>query len=169
MIKNFNDFIFESEDKDTRIVDLFSSVTRNYESSRAFYTDQLQYHVEEERRDWRNTRKYAELEEVITHESFYKLKFSLDEKSYLIEINFNFSFNGSKDKDTPDAMNDDTGTLNVILEKIDIKKIRIKSTDIDYVSSDVSSPIRKACELFLVKVLEEDYDTLGADVYKIEQ
>lgn len=168
--KNFREFLNESNtDTDTRVVDLFSAVARNYEASRAFYTDQLQYNVEEERRDWRDTRKYAELEKLVTHEAFYKSKFSMDQKHYLIEINFDFSFKGIKSKDTPDIVSADPDVLNVVLEKIDLKKIKVRSTDLDYTSSEISEPIRKAAEAFLVKVLEVDYDTLGAEIYRIEQ
>ena len=157
--KNFKEFLNESNiDSDTKVVDMISSLARNYESSRAFYTDQLQYNVEQERRDWRDTRKYAELEKLVTHEAFYKIKFSMDGKHYLVEINFDFSFNGTKEKDAPDELSSAPGIdrLNVVLEKIELKKINIKSTDLDYTSDKISEPIRKACEAFLIKVLEID-------------
>ena len=169
-IKNFDDFLFESHDPDTKVVDTLSAIARYYESSRAFYTDQSQFHVEEERRDWRDTRKYAELEELITHDAFYKLKFTMDGKNYLAEITFSFSFNGTKAKDAPDELSDgELNRLNVVLERIDLKRIVLKSTDMDYKSSNISEPIRKACEAFLVKVLEADYDSLGTEIYRIEQ
>jgi hypothetical protein len=167
-IKNFNDFLFESEDTDTRVVDFLSSVSRNYTNSRAFYTDQLQFVVEEERRDWRNTRKYAKLEETITHDASYKLKFVMDEQTYLMHIKFTFSFNGNKEKDEPEPT-PESNNLNVVLEKIDISKIEIKSSILEYNSDKISEPIRKACEAFLVKVLESDYDSLSSEIYRIEQ
>lgn len=170
MIKNFTEYLLESQDGDTRAVDFFASLSRNYESSKPFYTDLMQFTIEEERRDWRDTRKYVELEKKVTHEAFYKLKFELDKKMYLLEINFDYVFDGQKEKDAPETISDeDMQRLNVVLEEVRIKKIRIVSSDFNYDSSSPSDPVKKACEAFLIKMMEVDYDSLGAEIYKIEQ
>lgn len=171
IINNYRQFLLESENEDTRLVDFFASISRNYESQRPFYTDQLQFIVEEERRDWRDTRKYVELEKSVTHEARYKLKFKMDEKTYLLEINFDFTFEGRKERDAPEAMaQEDEERLNIVLEKISIQKIRVRSTTYNILKTgkEITPPVKKACEAFLVKMMEVDYDTLGEEIYKIE-
>jgi hypothetical protein len=171
IINNYQQFLLESENEDTRLVDFFASISRNYESQRPFYTDQLQFVVEEERRDWRDTRKYVELEKTVTHEASYKIKFKMDEKLYLLEIEFDFNFEGRKERDAPEAMaQDDEERLNIVLQKIGLKKIKIHSTTYNITKSgkEITPPVKKACEAFLVKMMEVDYDTLGEEIYKIE-
>ena len=47
MIKNFCQFVNESKDSDFKVSDIFTTLTRNYESKKMFYTDLLQFTVEE--------------------------------------------------------------------------------------------------------------------------
>ena len=72
MIKNFNEFINESKDSDFKVTDIFSTLARNYESKKMFYTDLLQFSVDEERRDWGDIRAKAKLEKSKTDDAFYK-------------------------------------------------------------------------------------------------
>ena len=172
-IKKFDEFssLYENENADTVLVNFFASLARNYETQRPFYTDMLQFIVDEERRDWRDTRKYVKLEKKVEHEAFYKLKFTMDNKHYLLEINFDFTFYGQEDRDAPEAMTEeDKDRLNIVLESIKVEKIKILSTDFDLTkqNKEISSPVKRACEAFLVKMLEADYDTVGAELYKIE-
>jgi hypothetical protein len=171
MIKNFEQYLLESENSDNLLINFFASLTRNYETQRPFYTDLLQFVIEEERRDWRETRKYVELEKSITHEARYLTRFKMDEKNYFLEINFDFTFIGKAERDAPEAMaQDDEERLNIVLEGVNIKKIKIKSTSYDIFKSgkEITPPVKKACEAFLVKMLENDYDTLGEEIYRIE-
>ena len=171
MIKNFSQYLLESENDDNRLINFFASLTRNYETQRPFYTDLLQFVIEEERRDWRETRKYVELEKSVTHEARYLVKFKMDEKNFFLEINFDFTFIGKKEKDAPEALSqEDEDRLSIILEEIKIKKIKIKSTAYDIFKSgkEITPPVKKACEAFMVKMLENDYDTLGEEIYRIE-
>jgi hypothetical protein len=171
MIKNFDQFLFESQDEDTRLVDFFAALTRNYESKRPFYTDLLQFKIEEERKEWRSTREIVELEKPVTVEASYKLKFILDEKMNILKLNFTFFILGQVEKDAPEALADeDKGRLNIVLEKVILNKIDLKTTDFDIQKSkkELSEPVRKASEAFLVKMMEDSYDSLGAEIYKIE-
>jgi hypothetical protein len=174
-IKNFSQFkeiygLLESQDTDTRLVDFFSSLTRNYTTERPFYTDNLQFIIEEEKRDWSSTIDKVELEKKITIEANYRLKFISDEKKYILSIKFDFIIEGHKEKDAPEAMSQENQErLSISLEHIDIKHITAKSSSIDYDSSEISQPIRRACEDFIIKMLENDYDMPGGEIYKLEQ
>ncbi len=172
MIKNFEQFIFESEDPDTRLVNFFSSLTRNYETDRPFYTDQLQFDINQEWRNWEDTIKKVKLEKLVDINASYKINFTLDQKNYILKLEFVFTINGQNEKDAPEALSDENAErLNIVLEKITPKKIDLKSTDFDIEKSGsgISAPVIKALETFLVKVLEADYDSLGGEIYKIEQ
>lgn len=170
-IMNFCDFINEGkETSEETITDILRSLSRNYESKKFFYTDLLQFVVEEERRDWRDTRKYVELEKTVTHDATYKLKFKLDEKHYLLTIDFDFSFKGDKEKDAPEnASPEDLGRLNVVLNGIDLKKIELNSSDMNFSTSTFSELLKKTATDFLVKMMQVDYDTLGAEIYSLQQ
>ena len=168
MIKNFEQFN-ESQNNDFKITDLFSSLMRNYESKKMFYTDLLQFAVEEERRDWGDTRQKVNLEKPKTDDAFYKLIFHLDEKKYLLEINFKITYNGKKEKDAPETASEaDLERLNVVLENVQIIKIHIKATDVDYTSSSPDKAVYESCKKFLVKMLSVDYDTLGEELFSFQ-
>ncbi len=170
MIKNYTEWLNESKDQDFKVTDLFSSLTRNYESTKVFYTDILQFSVDEERRDWGDIRSKAKLEKSRTDQAFYKLVFTLDEKKYLLEVNFNLTYIGKKEKDAPEtASEEQLSRLNTTLTGIDIKKISLKATDVDYTTSSPSSSVKKACDKFLVKMLASDIDSLGEEIYSLEQ
>jgi hypothetical protein len=170
MIKNFTDFLNESKDHDFKVADLFATLTRNYETKKNFDTDLLQFIVEEERRDWGDLRAKAELEDTKTDEGFYKLVFIIDEKRYLLEIKMDISYRGKLEKDAPETASDeDLNRLNLVLENIEVKKISLKATDLDYVTSSPSDSVLSACKKFLVKMLEVDYDTQGNKIYSLEQ
>ena len=170
MIKNFEQFLNESSDQDFKVSDIFSTLSRNYESKKMFYTDLLQFVVEEERRDWGDIRAKAELEKNKTEDGFYKLVFVLDEKKYLLEINFSFTYRGTKEKDAPEtASEEDLKRLNVVLENIKVKKISLKASGMDYQTSSPSKAVLDSCEKFMVKMMEVDYDTLGSEIYSLQQ
>lgn len=170
MINNFDKFLAESEDREFSVADLLSTLSRNYETKKMFYTDLLQFTVNEERRDWGDLRAKAELEKSKTDSAFYKLTFNFNEKDYLLEINFSLTYNGRKEKDAPEtASEENLNRLNVVLEKLKIKKIRIESSALNYTSSSPSESVRNACEKFLVKMLAVDYDTLGEELFNMEQ
>jgi len=59
--------------------------------------------------------------------------------------------------------------LNIVLEKVETESIEVKSTDFDSDISgkNISQPVEKACEAFLVKMLASDYDSLGEELYRI--
>ena len=170
MVKNFQQYLLESKDGDFKISDLFSTLSRNYASKKTFYTDQTQFEVIEERRDWGDIRKKAELEKSKTNHAFYKLVFRHDEKKYLLEINFDMTYIGKKEKDAPEtASQDDLARLNSTLEKIVIKQILFKADGLDYSTSSPSSSVKIACEKFMIKMLADDYDSLSNEIYSIEQ
>jgi hypothetical protein len=172
MIKNYYNWLNESQDEDTRLVDFFASLTRNYETSRPFYTDQVQFDISQEWRKWENTIDKVKLEKNVDIDASYKINFTLDQKNYILTLSFVFTINGQNEKDAPEALSDeDAGRLNIVLESITVDSIDLRSTDFDIKKSkkELKEPVRKACEAFLVKVLEADYDSLGAEIYKIEQ
>ena len=170
MIKNFCEFIKESKDQDFKISDVFSTLSRNYESSRVFYTDLTQFSVDSERRDWGDLRAKTELEKSKTSDAFYKLIFILDEKKYLLEVDFSITYLGKKEKDAPETASvEDLSRLNTVLKDVTIKKIKLKATDIDYETTSPSGSVKKSCKKFLVKMLSNDYDTLGEEIYSLEQ
>jgi hypothetical protein len=170
-ILNFNEFLNEGkETNDDTVTDILRSLSRNYESKKFFYTDLLQFEVEEERRDWRDTRKYVELEKTVTHDATYKLKFKLDERHYLLTIDFDFKFKGDKEKDAPEnASPEELGRLNIVLTDIDLKKIELNSSDMNFSTSTFAESLKKSASDFLVKVMQVDYDTLGAEIYSLQQ
>lgn len=164
MIRNFKQFITESEDRDFKISDFFASLTRSYESEKLFYTDRIQFEILEERKSWGDLRAKAELEQTRTENVTYKLSCRMDDKTYNVELDFSISYLGKKEKDTPDLIQDDS--LNVVLEKLNITKIVIKN--FGYKSSSPSDIVRTSCYRFLIKLLKPDYDVLGKDLSSIE-
>ena len=170
MIKNFTQFMNESESQDFTVSDIFSTLTRNYETNKMFYTDLLQFVVKEERRDWGDIRQKAELEKEIVEDADYKLVFRLDEKEYVLKIEFSISYKGRKEKDAPEtASPSDLERLNVVLESVKIQHIHLESANMHYSTKSPSDSVKKSCEKFLVKMLEVDYDTQGEKIYSIEQ
>ena len=170
MIKNFNNWLVESGEQSLKISDIFNTVSRFYDTAQSFNTDNKQFTILEERRDWGDIRQKAELEKLKVQENaFYKLVFINDEVKYLLEINFNFSYIGKKEKDAPEtASEEQLCRLNTTLEKIEIKKILLKSGTVDYVSNSSSKSVRRACEKFIIKMMVSDYDSLGAELYNLE-
>jgi len=170
-IKNYQSFLNESADSDPAL-DLIRNLTRNYESSRMFYTDQVQYSAEEEHKDWTKPMDYVELEKPITKDGKYSLVFRLDGKGYQVKIDFSFTINGKKEKDAPETASDENlGRLNIVLEDVDIKKIRIRSqnVNIEKTSGSIDDRMHKAIIAFLSKMLSTEYDTLGSKIYSLEQ
>jgi len=169
MIKNFSQFN-ESSDQDFKLCDLLSTLTRFYETNKSFYTDELQFLVDEEHREWEDMRTSAKLEENTQRKGTYVLKFRLNEKKHILELKFNFSFSGNTEKDAPEtAPERDLNRLNVSLEDIDVKRVSVKSNTFNYETSSLSSSVEKSCEKFLIKVMSSDYDTLGEKLYSVEQ
>ena len=165
MIKNFSSFLSESSNNDFRVADIFSSLSRNYETKKVFYTDLLQFSVDEERRDWGDIRQKSKLEKIKTDDAFYKLNFSLDGSKFLLEIKFSISYRGKKDKDAPEtAAPEDLERLNTVLEDIKITRINLSSSSLKYNTSSPSDSVKKACEKFMVKMLSLDYDSLGKEI-----
>ena len=172
MIKNYINWLSESEHDDTRLVDFFANLARNYETKRPFYTDQVQFDIEQEWRNWPETIKEVKLEKMVDLEADYKIKFFLDQKNYILKLKFIFTIMGQKEKDAPEALSDeDVDRLNITLEKIKVLELDLKTTEFDIkkTQKELTLPVKKACEAFLVKALESDYDSLGAEIYKIEQ
>jgi hypothetical protein len=165
---NFEDFLFEN--KNTHVADLFRSLSRNYESEKFFYTDHLQFTIEEERRNWRDTRKYVELEKTVKHEANYYLSFKLDDKNYKINIDFEFDFKGEKEKDAPDTLSaEDAKRLSVVLTGIRVKKVAVSSSELNFVTSSPDESLKKAIMDFLQKMMSVDYDSLGSNLYNMQQ
>lgn len=166
----FEEFMNESYDSDFEIIDIFSTLTRNYESKKTFNTDLLQFDIVQERREWTNLREHVELEKTSTENGFYKLIFKMENKRYKILLDFSMLFIGRKEKDAPEdtsMMTDDI--LSVELQNVKILRIRISHQHIDYDTKSPSEPIRKSCKKFVIKMLGDDYDTLGKEIYNIEQ
>lgn len=170
MIKNFQQFLNESENKDFSVSDIFSSLSRNYETNKKFYTDELQFNVEQERKDWGDIRKKAELEKTNTEQADYKLVFRMDEKRYVLELEFSFDYTGKKEKDAPETASvEDLARLNTVLNSVKIEHISLKSSTLDYNTSKPSSSVLRACEKFVIKMMSSDYDTLGEEIATLEQ
>lgn len=170
-MKNFQEFLNESENTENRVIDLFASLARNYETKRPFYTDLFQFNVDEERKDWKKGTDEVELEKTKEIKSTYKIKYTQDEKQFIVKIDFVFFIKGQQEKDAPETMSsEDRDRLNIVLENIKIENIQIKSTvfNTKVFGKDLTPSIKKACEPFLVKVLEDDYDSLGNEIYRIE-
>lgn len=170
-MKTFDQFINESEHTETKLVDFFASLARNYESDRPFYTDLFQFVTVEELKDWKKAKDVVQLEKTNEIKANYKIKFTQDEKPCVSKIKFSFFVKGQIEKDAPEAMSsEDENRLNIVLEKIKIHELTVKTTSYDTVlkNKEITPPIIKACEPFLLKVLEDDYDSQGSEIYKIE-
>ena len=167
-ILSFEGFLFESNND--AVADILRTLARNYESKKFFYTDHLQFNVEEERREWRDTRKYVQLEETVKHDAEYLLKFKLDGAKYSMEIKFDFTFKGAKEKDAPENLADsDIGRLGVVLTGIQPKSLKLKSNTMDFSTSSLAESLKDATVAFLQKMMSVDYDTLGPELYDMQQ
>ena len=170
MIKNFTEFLNESNDTDMKISDIFSSLARNYEHGVKFFTDILQFKVEEEHKDWEEIRPLAELEKMKTEKAHYKLLFSIDEIQFLLELDFDITFKGKRERDSPEETTEyDLARLNTVLEDLKIKHIKIISKNVKYDTSSPVENIKKHCLNFMVKMMSPNYDTLGEKIYSLEQ
>ena len=170
MILNYTEFLNESANIDN-IVDLITNLTRNYDSTNTFNTDTTHFILNKEYKNWRDPKEVVKLEKTITHEAIYELNFDLDKKTYNLTCEFNFSFFGKHEKDSPDTGFDSPSNnrLAVILDGIDVKKLKIKSELLNFKSKHLEKPVKTALETFLIKMMNSDYDSLSAKIYKIEQ
>ena len=88
-IKSFTEFLNESDSLDyDKVASVFSILSKYYESDKPFYTDALNFVLQEEIRNWAIIRDEVELEKTKSEDCFYKLIFDLSEKQYLLEIKF---------------------------------------------------------------------------------
>jgi uncharacterized Zn ribbon protein len=166
-IKSYSQFLFESDT--VKLVDVISTLTRNYNSSDTFYTDLTHFVVEKEYKKWNETRKNVELKKNTIQDASYELIFKLDERPYTLKCEYTFIFFGQHEKDEPDASFDMTSDrLTVVLDGIDIKHFSLKSSDINY-DSNVSGQVSIAIKKFLIKVMINDYDMLSSKIYSLQQ
>lgn len=167
MIHNFKDFLLES-DGSAQIADLLTSLTRNYKSTDSFRTDLSHFDVDTEERHWEDARQHTELEKTVTHDATYKLLFKLDQSKYKLYIDFTFSFYGSAEKDAPDN-NVEEGKLATILDRINIKRLKIESDKVNVDTKNVKGIVKKSLDAFLIKMLELEYDSISPKIYSLEQ
>lgn len=171
-IKSYRNFLNESNGSSDVITDLIRTLTRNYETTRVFFTDQVQYSAEEERKEWKKPIDHVKIQTPTTHNAHYMLAYMMDGKGYRLDIDFNFTFDGKKEKDAPETISDEQMLrLNVILEDVEVKKLSLKSQNLDFEKSGSSMDdnLRKAVTAFLVKMLSTEYDSLGGKIYSLEQ
>ena len=173
MIKSFKDYIFESESMDSQMMNLMSSLARNYDVKQAFYTDNLQFIIREERREWTNLRKQVELLKPKTEIAYYKLRFDLDEKYYVIEINYKITFTGKSEKDAPndDYDKESDNRYSVALDDVKINSIKVESDQFNYDSKGkrISIGIIDNTIIFINKMMSIDYDVLGNEMSSLQQ
>ena len=171
-IKNYENFLNESNGSSDAVTDLFRSLTRNYETTRVFFTDQVQYSAEEEHKDWKKPADHVKMQTPITHDAHYMLVFRLDGKGYQVDIDFNFTFDGKKEKDAPEtAYDEQMARLNIFLEDVNVKKVKVRSQNLNFEQSvgSMEDSLKKAITVFLVKMLSTEYDSLGGKIYSLEQ
>ena len=156
MINNFNDFLFESN-SNTKVVNFLSTLTRYYN----FNTDN--FDIEKEHKQWRETRKYAEVGKTVTHDATYDLQCKMENVKYIVHCEYNFSFFGQHSKDYTDFSED---RIAVILDNLEIKHLKIESTILNYDSRDISDTIKSHMESFLIKMMISDYDQTSSKIYK---
>lgn len=172
-MKTFDEFIVNeaTENDDMRLVDFFASLNRNYQTELPFYTDFLQFDVKEEKKDWRRTIDSIEFQKDVVTDAKYKLVFRMDEKDYILNVNFSFTTCGQHEKDAPEKLStENEERLTIVLKGMKINTISIKSSeyDIDLKGSQMTLPVRTACEEFMKKMMKTEYDILDADLYKFQ-
>ena len=112
----------------------------------------------------------AELEKMKTEKAHYKLLFSIDEIQFLLELDFDITFKGKRERDSPEETTEyDLARLNTVLEDLKIKHIKIISKNVKYDTSSPVENIKKHCLNFMVKMMSPNYDTLGEKIYSLEQ
>lgn len=166
MILKFEQFLLESST--TGIVELLSSLTRNYNSTNTFNTDITHFRIDKEERNWKDLRQNVELQKAHKTDANLVMEFELDKKEYKLECDFTISYTGQNEKDSPEPTAQYSQRLAVVLDSIDIRRLRIESQSLNY-DSKPNNEIDKAIEPFLIKVLEVDYDLLSSKIYSIEQ
>ena len=170
-IKGFFGYLLEKGGDDTA-TNLMRNLSRNYETKRMFYTDLVQYSAEEERRDWKQPKDYVKLEKPITHEAHYFLVFKMDNKGYKLKIDFDFTFEGTKERDAPETVSDENSSrLNIVLKDIRLRKFTIESQNFNFsgAGDNMEDSLKKTVTSFIAKMLSNEYDTLGGEIYSLEQ
>ena len=170
-IKSFTEFLNESDSLDyDKVASVFSILSKYYESDKPFYTDALNFVLQEEIRNWAIIRDEVELEKTKSEDCFYKLIFDLSEKQYLLEIKFKIYYKGIKEKDVPETASQlNIDRLNCILEDYQIKHIVLKSPITNFETTHLSHSIKRSVNDFMLRMLKDDYDTLGKKMYDLEQ
>lgn len=165
----YDEFINES-DNTAKVVEFFTSLARNYNSTNNFYnTDASHFVIDIEKREWKDLRQTVKLEKTSTIECNYVLEFQLDNKDYKLHIKFEISLYGQNEKDAPEPGNDSSERLSAVLDKIDVLQFKIDSQYLNYETDNPNSQIKRVVEDFLVKVLADDYDSLSSKIYSIQQ
>lgn len=167
MITNFSDFLVESAGT-VKIVDMLTTLSRNYDSTNTFYTDLSHFSIEREERNWKDLRQSAQLEKTLVTDAHWELDFTLDKREYKMICDFSISYIGRNEKDAPDHGDEYAKRLAVFLNNVSIKNLKISSQSMNY-DSEPKADIKEATEKLMVKVLENDYDSLSSRIYSIEQ
>jgi hypothetical protein len=164
MIKTYSEFLFESQTEE--LVSFISGITRAYNND--VYLGH--FIVEEENRKWKEIRDNIQLRQTITFPAQYQIKFIQDDKKYNVIIEYNFSFFGQNELDVPDSSFDvDTERLGIVLDNIEIKKLKIVSQFLNVDTSNINDRLKEELVRFLIKVMSNDYDILSANLQTLQQ
>ncbi len=164
-------FIYESEEKSNfKEIEFFDSLIRDYESENVFFTDELQFKVLEERKDWKDILSQVERGISKDIKCHYLLRYEQNGSKKTLEIDFKMNFSGQEDRDEISTENATTDQTGIILEDIEIRKIVVVESNSEWKSSgsSMSEELKNVIFKFMMKMLEPNYDVLSANLSRIK-
>ena len=175
MIKSFEQFINESSDmnSDTTVSNLMQEVDRNYNDYPGMSTvksTDINFSIDE--RKFPNFADEVELEKESTLPCEFHLKFTLRSEEYDMNLKFSVSFKGVENYDIPDPdyrhMQEEQ-RMGISLESMQIKRIIVKSSSLDYDSTKFGKDLGKTVLRFLLKIVKPQFDIIGDSTLSIQQ
>lgn len=178
MIKNFNQFLNEKDGKDSMSEDakislVFQELDRNYNNFptlSALKSSEIQ--ILEERRDWKDPAKIAQLEKLVTEPGKFYIKYQKENAIIEVQMDFDLTFKGVENFDKPDDdynYNMYEKRMGISLETLNLKKIAVKSDSVSYSSTNFSKDLGKTVLRFLLHLFQSQFDMIGDEALIIRQ
>jgi hypothetical protein len=97
-IKKYHEFLLEKNIDEFKLCEIISALKRSYEGMPMFRTQETNFNVKSETRDWKDFSQEAKLEITSSIDCFYTISYELDDKFYTISISFVAHIKGQKEK-----------------------------------------------------------------------
>jgi hypothetical protein len=177
-IKSFSQFLAESDSSladDAKVSSLVQEIDRCYGMYPDVSTSSVQIqeiNFLEEKRDWPDFAETAKLASNQTAHCKMYLKFEKVSDIFEMQFDFDVTYQGVENFDKPDfnpRSPEQTDRMGISLEALALKKIQVKSSDINYSSGSFSKALGKTVLRFLLNVMKPLFDKIGDEALIIRQ